>query len=50
VTRTLAQNDTYTLLAQLDALVRTGPTGTNVGDLQVILIDERAGNGPVTGG
>jgi hydroxypyruvate reductase len=50
VTRTLAQNDTYTLLAQLDALVRTGPTGTNVGDLQVILIDERAGHGPVTGG
>jgi glycerate-2-kinase len=43
VTRTLAENDAYTLLGQLDALVRTGPTGTNVGDLQVILIDKPAG-------
>jgi hydroxypyruvate reductase len=34
----LAGNDTYPLLAGLDALVRTGPTGTNVGDLVVILL------------
>jgi glycerate-2-kinase len=34
----LARNDTYPLLDELDALVRTGPTGTNVGDLVVILL------------
>jgi glycerate-2-kinase len=34
----LAQNDTYPLLERLDALVRRGPTGTNVGDLQVVLL------------
>ena len=34
----LADNDTYPLLDQLNALVRTGPTRTNVGDLVVILL------------
>jgi len=34
----LADNNAYPLLARLDALVRTGPTGTNVGDLQVLLV------------
>lgn len=34
----LDANDTYPLLQRLDALVRTGPTGTNVGDLQVLLL------------
>lgn len=34
----LARNDTYPLLDGLGALVRTGPTGTNVGDLQVLLV------------
>jgi hydroxypyruvate reductase len=34
----LADNDAYPLLESLDALVRTGPTGTNVGDLQVVLL------------
>jgi hydroxypyruvate reductase len=34
----LARNDTYPMLDGLGALVRTGPTGTNVGDLQVLLL------------
>jgi hydroxypyruvate reductase len=34
----LENNDAYPLLERLDALVRTGPTGTNVGDLQVLLL------------
>lgn len=34
----LEDNDTYPLLEGLDALIRTGPSGTNVGDLQVILL------------
>lgn len=38
VRRALDDNDTYPLLDELDALIRTGPTGTNVGDLQVILL------------
>ncbi len=39
----LAANDSYPFLDQLGALVRTGPTGTNVGDLQVLLLGpERA--------
>jgi hydroxypyruvate reductase len=34
----LARNDSYTFFAALDDLIRTGPTGTNVGDLRVVLI------------
>jgi glycerate-2-kinase len=34
----LAANDTYPFLDRLGALLRTGPTGTNVGDLQVLLL------------
>jgi glycerate 2-kinase len=34
----LNDNDTYTFFNNLGDLLRTGPTGTNVGDLQVILI------------
>jgi hydroxypyruvate reductase len=34
----LADNDTYTFFDRLGDLIRTGPTSTNVGDLQVILI------------
>jgi len=37
---TLASNDAYTLLAAVDDLLITGPTGTNVNDLLVVLIDE----------
>ncbi len=34
----LADNDTYTFFARTGDLIRTGPTSTNVGDLQVVLI------------
>jgi hydroxypyruvate reductase len=34
----LDDNDAYTLLDQLGDLIRTGPTGTNVGDLQLFLL------------
>ena len=36
--RVFARNDTYTFFKGLDDLIRTGPTGTNVGDLQVFLL------------
>jgi glycerate-2-kinase len=38
VERALADNDAYPFLDGLGAIVRTGPTGTNVGDLQVLLL------------
>ena len=34
----LQRNDAYRFFAPLDDLVITGPTGTNVGDLQIILL------------
>lgn len=34
----LDNNDAYTCFSALGDLVRTGPTGTNVGDIQVILV------------
>lgn len=34
----LKENDSYRALAEIDGLVMTGPTGTNVNDFQVILI------------
>ncbi len=34
----LARNDAYTALHTVDALIRTGPTGTNVADLVMILV------------
>lgn len=34
----LGQNDSYTLLGQMDALLMTGPTGTNVNDVSVLLV------------
>jgi len=33
----LAANDAYPALARLDDLVKWGPTGTNVGDVHVVL-------------
>lgn len=36
--RFLDNNDSYHFFSALDDLVRTGPTGTNVGDVQVALI------------
>jgi glycerate 2-kinase len=38
----LRDNDAYSFFDTLDDLIRTGPTGTNVGDLQVFLL----GTGP----
>jgi glycerate 2-kinase len=38
VQNVLDDNDAYTLLDRLGVLVRRGPTGTNVGDLQVLLL------------
>ena len=37
----LAENDAYTYFDRLGDLIRTGPTGTNVGDLQVVVIAGR---------
>lgn len=34
----LRNNDAYPLLDGLGALIKTGPTGTNVGDLQILLL------------
>ncbi len=34
----LEDNDAYTFFEALGDLIHTGPTGTNVGDLQVILL------------
>jgi hydroxypyruvate reductase len=38
--RALDANDSYTLLDALGALVRTGPTLTNVNDLRILLVTE----------
>jgi hydroxypyruvate reductase len=38
VTAFLDNNDTYAFFGALGDLVRTGPTGTNVGDLQILLL------------
>jgi hydroxypyruvate reductase len=35
----LENNDTYAFFDRLGDLVRTGPTDTNVGDLQIVLVD-----------
>lgn len=35
-----ADNDCYHILKKIDGLVITGPTGTNVNDVSVVLIDE----------
>jgi len=37
IRRHLDHNDAYTLLGEMDALIMTGPTGTNVNDLYVAL-------------
>jgi hydroxypyruvate reductase len=36
--RYLAANDSYRFFDAIGDLVRTGPTDTNVGDLQVVLV------------
>lgn len=40
----LDANDTYTALKAVDGLIVTGPTGTNVNDVSVILIKGREGS------
>ena len=35
----LADNDCYACLGAIGDLLRLGPTGTNVGDLQLLLVD-----------
>lgn len=35
----LARNDAYHALERLDALIKTGPTHTNVGDIRVVTVD-----------
>ncbi len=39
ILRYLDDNDAYTFFAALGDLIRTGPTDTNVGDLQILLAD-----------
>lgn len=39
IDRALDDNDTYPFLDDLDGLVVTGPTGTNVNDLRVVVIE-----------
>jgi len=38
--RALDDNDAYSLLAEWNALLKTGPTGTNVNDLRVMLVGQ----------
>jgi hydroxypyruvate reductase len=42
---TLADNDSYPFFETLEDLVTTGPTGTNVMDLHVVLVDAGASRG-----
>ncbi len=37
----LARNDSYTFFKKLGDLVITGPTGTNVNDIQIIVVEKR---------
>jgi hydroxypyruvate reductase len=39
--RSLAENDSYRFLERVGDLLRTGPTGTNVMDLHLLLVGER---------
>ena len=39
IEKSLQENDSYTLLKELGGLIITGPTGTNVNDVTVVLID-----------
>ncbi|WP_128906521.1 glycerate kinase type-2 family protein [Halorubrum amylolyticum] len=39
----LDRHDAYPVLDDADALLRTGPTGTNVNDLRAIVVEERDG-------
>ena len=39
IEKSLQENDSYTLLKEVGGLIITGPTGTNVNDVAVVLID-----------
>jgi hydroxypyruvate reductase len=39
IAEALDNNDSYALLAALGDLIKTGATDTNVGDLQVLLVE-----------
>lgn len=41
IEKVLRENDAYAFFGALDDLIRTGPTGTNVGDLQIVLMNSR---------
>ena len=41
ISRVLADNDAYHALKAVDGLIFTGPTGTNVNDVAVALLDEK---------
>lgn len=41
--KSLAENDSYTALDAIDGLLRTGPTGTNVNDLVIGIVDQSSG-------
>lgn len=40
IEKTLADNDSYNALKAVDALIITGPTGTNVNDVSVLLVQQ----------
>jgi hydroxypyruvate reductase len=40
--RALADNDAYPFFQALDGLIETGPTGTNVMDLMLVLVADNA--------
>jgi glycerate-2-kinase len=42
----LARNDAYHFFAPLGALIKTGPTHTNVCDVRVVVVDRNAGDAP----
>ncbi len=42
IDRVLSDNDAYHALARVDGLIKTGPTGTNVNDVSVLLLRPRA--------
>ena len=41
IEKSLRENDSYTLLKEVGGLIFTGPTGTNVNDVAVVLVDEK---------
>ena len=44
--RALDEDDAYAALEAAGALLKTGPTGTNVNDLRVVLVADYGSSGP----